>query len=72
MTKTKRVRIAVAVDRNGQWGAAPICGDNVRPRQALIDFCGMEHLDYGERITVIEADVPLPEEPATVRGEVVE
>jgi len=71
MTKTKRVRIAVAVDCNGLWGAAPLCGDGEAPRQALIDFCGLEHLEHGEQISVIEADVPMPEEPATVRGDVV-
>lgn len=67
--KTKRVRIAVGTDRSGSVYVAPM-RSWASPSEAL------EH-DYGDdmkdlRLSIVEADVPLPEEPATVRGEVVD
>ena len=69
MTKTKRVRIAVGIDRFGTVYAAPM-GDWDKPSDALKhDYCD-DRSDLC--IAVVEADVPLPEEPEVVRGEVVD
>ena len=69
MTNTKRVRIAVATDRRGRAYAAPM-RDGATAVEALENDYGDDMKDL--RLSIIEADVPLPEEPATVRGEVVD
>lgn len=72
MTKTVRVRIAVAVNRAGRWNATGwrFCDDPM-PDDELMAMAS-EGLDtIGERITFIEADVPMPED-AAIEAEVVE
>lgn len=68
MSKTIRVRIAVAVSATGRWGADGSNSDKDGQSEAtaleLIDF------EHPNRVTFVEADVPLPEEQATVEGEV--
>ena len=69
--RTVRVRIAVAVDEEGLWvceGGSLFHGDEAAN--------GLKNLLPGDyprrqaaRLTWVEADVPLPEPPATVEGE---
>lgn len=72
MSKTVRVRIAVAVDPFGSWGSygssdSLSIGEQYMAKQALI-----ANLDRTQaRIVFIEAEVPLPE-PVTVEAVVVE
>lgn len=68
MTKTKRVRIVVAVDREGQATATTNVHGSIT-QEALDELSRLSGL---LRFTLIEADVPLPKEPAVVQGEVVD
>ncbi len=63
--KTVRVRVAVAVSVTGRWGAYGYAGCRDKNAAAAVDH------GY-DRITFIEADVPLPEKPETVEAEVME
>ena len=74
MTKTKRVRIAVAVDSVDNWAVVPVYdGETVHyARRRLNEWEMDDHLGDGYRITIVEADVHMPEEPPVVRGEVVD
>lgn len=53
---TVRVRVAVAVDAEGEWYAFAAKSDGIASEHA--------------RLTWIEADIPLPPSPAVVEGEV--
>lgn len=69
--KTVRVRIAVAINKQGQWNASGYFkwDDEGAKDTALtgLDEPGMEA--GGESIVFVEADVPLPTEP-TIQGKV--
>ena len=72
--KTKRVRIAVAMNSDGVWCASGMAGESdktaiLNSRYEVQDVEGDEHA----LITFIEADIPIPEhhESETVEGEVV-
>lgn len=67
MSKTVRVRIAVAVCPNGEWQAR---GDSTHTDEESKDIIYMCDLPTGETWHFIEADIPLPE-PQTIEGEVV-
>ena len=71
MNNTKRVRIAVAVDPVGEVWTAQM-EDDEGPVTALETMFG--DLPWGMTVSIVEADVPapLPEDPAVVRGEVVD
>jgi hypothetical protein len=63
-----RIRIAVATDQFGA-AVATVIGETDDPRQALADTFLLDHLERGERISVVTAEVPLPE-PMEIEGEV--
>lgn len=63
---TVRVRIAVAVDANGSWTAN---GWLDGPDNAVIAEC-ISHVGRRPAVCWIEADVPLPLAPQTIRGQV--
>lgn len=65
MTRTVRVRIAVAVDRLGQWTACG--GSDLSDGEAAAELAG---LDPCCRVSFIEAEVPCPDDDA-IEGEVV-
>lgn len=71
MTETKRVRIAVAVDPSGMFTAFAMDSHERDPRNPLLEQSLLDGME-GERISIVEADVPMPEEPAVVRVEVVD
>lgn len=73
-TKTKRVRIAVAVDDLGNWAVVPLFDeDSIGDARTRLNEWEMDdHLGDGYRVTVVEADAKMPEEPAVVQGEVVD
>lgn len=59
-----RVRIAVAVDAGGEWVAS---GQDDWTEEARIMSATFDYTRAG-LVTMVEADVPLPREPETVRG----
>lgn len=63
--RTVRVRIAVATWSDGEWTSA-------RAYAGGSDEAALKRLYAGEghRVSWVEADVPLPEPPAVVEGEV--
>ena len=64
--KTVRVRICVVVDEAGQWTCAGwFNGDERGIKDTALDCFEPKGR---ERITWVEADVPLPEAEATVNG----
>ncbi len=66
--KTVRVRIAVAVDSEGNWDTHGLnCG--IPHCDAFLARVASQKLN-GARVSFIEADVPLPEE-ITAEGKVV-
>ena len=78
MTKTVRVRIAVAVAPGGQWNSFGFGQEGTPPtdaddREAMGNACevydGNGEALFGEARYWIEADLPIPE-PVTVEGEV--
>lgn len=71
MSKTVRVRIAVAVDEHGQWCAAAWrSNDDVRNAREAHSFLDDETSgDEDRHVVYVEADVPLPSS-VTVQGEV--
>ena len=73
-TNTKRVRIAVAVDRDCSWFARKTyLADSIDDiRDSLDKIVKQGLIDAGYRLSIVEADVPMPEEPAVVRGELVD
>jgi hypothetical protein len=71
MTKTKRVRIALCVDEDGQFSAAPLPA-NEDPRDMLNSWGGLDVMSGNYVVSIIEADAPMPEEPKTVKGEIVD
>lgn len=62
--RTKRVRIAVAVDRNGFWNCYGCEGS---PDDEAMELA-VEGVDHGESRHFITADVPLPDDPAEIVG----
>lgn len=56
--KTVRVRILVAVDRQGKWVCSSAYSGDRDAREWII----LDHLDQGEVFHWIEADVSLPPE----------
>jgi len=69
--KTKRVRICVAIDASGVYGAGTDGLGYTAEDMAIDDLSG-HGVDVGNyRLVYIEADVPLPE-TVTVQGEVVD
>jgi len=67
MSKTVRVRIAVAVCPDGEWAAA---GNWEYSGEAIRDIVFIDELPGSESWHWIEADIPLPK-PQTIEGEVV-
>ena len=65
--KTVRVRIAVAVDRDGAWVASGWSDAKGEPCDCIGDM--VDGLEVGEARSFVEADVPLPEQ-AVIEGEV--
>lgn len=63
--KTVRVKIAVAVDKTGDWNA--IGGFGQEEKESMKD--AMTDLEYGEVHYWLTADLPIPEE-TTVEAEV--
>ena len=76
MSKTKRIRIAVAISHDGTWNATGWWDDNYSGlTQASQDAQGAEAVvENQERsscnVVFVEADVPLPIEGVTVEGKV--
>lgn len=66
--RTVRVRIAVATIANGHWVAEG--GRDYEPDVAASLAIESLRIANNPRLSWVEADVPLPEEPATVQGEV--
>jgi len=67
---TVRVRIAVAVDPQGNWNAAGWKVHGHQPEEREFLFCALEGLDSSEESCFwVEADLPIPE-IQTVQGEV--
>ena len=66
----KRVRICVAIDKNGVYGAGTEGQGFTAKSQALEDLNGNMGDGDNYRLVYIVADVPMPE-PVTVQGEVV-
>ena len=65
--KTVKVRIAVAVDRNGMWNACGWTGaKNEDMRKMAVDVVGA-----GDRVFWLEAQLPIPEE-LVIRADVTE
>ena len=64
--RTVRVRACCAVDADGDWN---ICGWKGAKNEAAMRDIACDMVKDGERVTWIEASVPLPEE-TTVEGEV--
>lgn len=64
--KTVRVRILVAVDRNGEWSCY---GSSNHDDNRARDYIFLDTLEKGERYSWIEANVPLPDSDA-IEGEV--
>ncbi len=71
--KTKRVRIAVAVNEDGKWCAMGWGGGMIgKQTDAELTSHALEGLDNdatSEHVVFIEADVPIPES-VTVEGKV--
>lgn len=67
---TVRCRIAVAMSRLGDWGAFGINSSDEDLVRRLREY-GL--LESSDRVSFIEADVPLPQrvEPAVIEGKVV-
>ena len=72
MTRTVRVRVAVAVDAGGLWAAVPHW-DGELPQDALEELADSLNLDEPRRFSVIEASVEPYVDPdvEVVEGEVV-
>lgn len=67
---TKRIRIAVAMDRNGR-GIAHIASDSQEdPFAATRELAELEGLESGEAYSIVEADVPVPPPTPIVEGRV--
>lgn len=72
--KTVRVKIAVAVNTNGNWAANGFGGDNSKSKSSLdiMKSIARESLDYDSTpemvVHWIEADVPIPESQ-TIQGD---
>lgn len=72
--KTIKVRIALAVDRNGDWGATGWSTKSDAKQYEADTFCvAAENLETGEARYWIEAEVHVPDRvvgtvQATVRG----
>lgn len=64
-----RVRIAVAAGLDATWSASGCDAEDDREKTQSAR-AGMEYADGVHAIAFIEADVPLPHEPETVRGRV--
>lgn len=65
--KTVKVRIAVAVDRKGDWSSAGWNTSYDDARYARDAFgSAVENLDEGEARYWLEAELPIPEDSATV------
>ena len=62
--RTIRVRIAVGIDRDGEWEAY---GTNDRTDAQTLQNAGFD--SWASTVVWVEADVPLPE-PVTVEGTV--
>jgi len=63
--KTVRVKVAVAVDKNGKWNS---CGWSNGEEKDVCDLA-VEPVDEGESLYWLTADLPIPEEQ-TVEAEV--
>lgn len=59
MSKTVRVRIAVAVDPTGRWNS---CGWDTGSDPEKMEFAA-ENMGEGESLFWLEADLPVPEVP---------
>lgn len=63
----KRIRICVAIDRNGKWqahGSSDAENDSEMRSNTFVD-----HLEDGEQYCFVEADIPMHTEP-TILGKV--
>lgn len=58
LERAVRVRIAVAVDPQGNWAAAGWMAD--KDQESSMAATAVEQVDEGEHIVWVEADVPLP------------
>jgi len=68
--KTVRVRIAVTVDPDGNWRSAGWKESGYGDDERDIRDCVEENADDMAKLYWIEADVPIPEEPKLIVGEV--
>lgn len=66
--KTVKVRIAVAVDERGNWSG--FGWPTVREHEMLTDALNSDDLGGVRHALIIEADVPLPLPPQTIKGKV--
>lgn len=64
--KTVRVRIAVRINKEGQWRA----NSSSETYNTFSGIVAAQGLEIGEVLHWIEADVPIPEEPKLIVGEV--
>lgn len=64
--KTKRVRIAIAIDRAGDWQA--FGGSSCKTDRDIKEGVFVDALLDGEQFRFIEAEIPLVDEP-TINGE---
>jgi len=72
VSRKVKVRIAVAVDPEGEWGSAGWYSDNPDYDQDAMN-CALESIGIGERRYWIEAmlDIPQPETVAAENMEVI-
>jgi hypothetical protein len=68
--RTVRVRIAVAVERGGQWFTHGSSQYGDHEAEDMADAAA-DCTDSPTRVSFVEADVPLPEEPRVIEGRVV-
>lgn len=66
--KTVKVRIAVAVDERGNWSG--FGWPTVLEHEMLTDALNSDDLGGVRHALIIEADVPLPLPPKTIKGKV--
>ncbi len=73
MSKTKRVRIAVAIDADGNWNSFGYGGKTAKQSDTYLVRMALECLESAgpKAVHFIEADLPLPAS-VTVEGKVVE
>ena len=62
MSKTIKIRIPVAVRADGEFNACAYGSNDAENRASAVEF--LEQNGMAEHVVWVEADVPLPEDPA--------